>query len=142
MSALEPPKPQQAQQAAAVPFRRRRQSIEFCIVTSSAGRWIFPKGIIGDDENHMETARNEALEEAGLHGRILDEPIGYFDISKDGESLKVIALLMEVSRSDSTWKEDEWRERRWVSADEARELFSDEILCDLLDLAVQRIEDL
>ena len=140
MSAIERAKPKQAHQATAVPFRRKRKGIQFCLVTSSSGRWIFPKGLIGDDRDFAETALSEAHEEAGLHGEILDPPLGCYEITKDGKSLNVIAVLMDVRESDTSWKEDSWRKRRWASVDEARKLLSGKTYRELIDLALAVID--
>ena len=122
-------------QACAVPFRSQQGSIQFCLITSSAGRWLFPKGYVDPGDTCAETALKEALEEAGLHGRIAGEPLGSYQIVKSGDKLTVIALLMEVAQTDEVWKEALKRQRRWVSFEEARRLLSDSELFVLLDKA-------
>ncbi len=141
MSALESSKPKQARQAAAIPFRQRSQKIEFCLVKSSSGRWIFPKGSINSKYDYAETALNEAFEEAGLHGQIIGKPLGYYNIEKESGSFYVVAVLMKVSKADPSWKEDSWRERRWASPKDAFKLFAEKIYHDLVDLAIERIEN-
>ena len=130
---------QSIEQACAVPFRERADRVEFCLITSSAGRWKFPKGYIEPGETFAEAALKEAFEEAGLHGRVIGDPIGYFEIRKKGRLRNVIALLMEVFQSDAVWEEDEVRERRWVTPEEARELVSEPDLFELLDVAHSRV---
>ena len=72
-------------QACVVPYRRRDERIEFCLITSlKKKRWIFPKGIVDPGETVEEAALKEAFEEAGLHGRILGDPIGKYEDSKWG----------------------------------------------------------
>ena len=45
-------------QAGAVPFRRRGDRLEFCLITSmGTGRWEFTKGIIDPGETLSVTAR-------------------------------------------------------------------------------------
>ena len=54
-------------QASAVPFRRRGDELELCLITSSAGRWIFPKGVIDPGQSPAEAALAERqLEELGV----------------------------------------------------------------------------
>ena len=139
MSAAEKVRHQDAHQATAIPFRFRREKVEFCLVTSSSGRWIFPKGVINENETICETALIEAEEEAGLHGKIVDDSLGYYKIAKDGRKMTVVAVLMEVTRVDDQWKEDEWRERQWLSEAKSRKLLSDGALSRLLETAIKSI---
>jgi ADP-ribose pyrophosphatase YjhB (NUDIX family) len=127
------------EQACAVPFRRRGKRIEFCLITSSAGRWMFPKGLINRGDTPLQTARREALEEAGLRGRVLPCPLGCYSASKNGRTLSVLVLLMEVSRSDEHWEEADRRQRCWVSATAARKLLCQTALHDCLDAALARV---
>jgi 8-oxo-dGTP pyrophosphatase MutT (NUDIX family) len=127
-------------QASAVPFRRRRGRLEFCLITTSRGNWIFPKGIVDPGETCVETALKEAFEEAGLHGRIVGDPLGAFELAKFGKTFEVVTLLMEVQRCDTRWMEQQMRQRRWVVADEARLLLKSPHLCELLDEAVERLK--
>lgn len=63
-------------QACAIPFRSVARQLEFCLITSSSGRWLFPKGFIDPGETFVEAALKEAAEEAGVHGRVLGDPVG------------------------------------------------------------------
>ena len=126
-------------QACAVPFRAETEQIEFCLITSSAGRWMFPKGFVEPGETFAEAALKEALEEAGLHGRVIGDPIGCYEIEKKGRPRTVIALLMEVFQSDADWAEAAVRQRRWVTPEDARALVSEPELFKLLDEAGVRL---
>jgi len=128
-------------QASAVPFRRRRGRLEFCLITTSRGNWIFPKGIVDPGETCEETALKEAFEEAGLHGQIIGEPLGSYELAKFGKVFEVVTVLMEVKRCDTVWMEQQMRQRRWVTAEEARVLLKHRHLCELLDESVGRLED-
>ena len=125
-------------QACAIPFRRT-PSVEFCVITSSRGRWLFPKGFIDQGIDPADAALREAYEEAGLHGRILGSPLGLYRVPKNGGHVTTIALLMEVTRSDRKWPEDSLRERRWVSLGDAGELLADPHLLSMLLAAVARL---
>jgi 8-oxo-dGTP pyrophosphatase MutT (NUDIX family) len=139
MSSLLPGEPDSIHQASAVPFRRKGDRLEFCLITSSAGRWGFPKGLIDPGDTYIDTALKEAHEEAGLHGQILGEPLGAYVIVKRGVMLKVIVLLMEVTQVDKDWAESKLRQRRWVSRDKADELVSQPELRALLAAATVRL---
>jgi 8-oxo-dGTP pyrophosphatase MutT (NUDIX family) len=105
-------------QACAIPFRHRDGMLEFCLITSSSrGHWGFPKGIIEGDDTPEETALIEALEEAGLRGRIVGEPIGEYRYQKWGTDLDVTVFLMEVDQVDDDWQEAELRQREWIPAE-------------------------
>ncbi|NLF71453.1 MAG: NUDIX hydrolase [Candidatus Anammoximicrobium sp.] len=126
-------------QASAVPFRRYGKRVEFCLITTSAGRWGFPKGYIDRGESPEQTALKEALEEAGLHGRIVGTPLVCYRTHTNGSSKKVVALLMEVSDCDDKWEEVKLRQRRWVSQAEAQALLEREYLQACLEVAQERI---
>ena len=130
---------QSIEQACAVPFREHIERVEFCLITSSTGRWMFPKGYVEPGETFVEAALKEALEEAGLRGRVVGDPIGYYEIEKKGRPHTVIALLMEVLQSDEVWKEAQVRQRQWVTPEEARGLVSEPELFELLEAAHARV---
>ena len=127
-------------QACAVPYRHHHGQLEFCVITSSEGRWGFPKGNIDLGESVEQAALKEAFEEAGLHGTILGEPLGSFELEKLGAMLNVSAMLMEVASFDAHWQEADRRQRRWVTADQAREVIGQNEFREMLDMAVVRIE--
>ena len=139
MSAIKNAKLQDAQQATAIPFRLRGDKIEFCLVTSTSGRWIFPKGIINENETFNETALIEAKEEAGLRGKIVDGPLGCYEIDKEGKKMTVVAVLMQVTKVDEKWEEDDWRERQWLSAAKSLKVLPEGELRKLLEIAVKSI---
>ncbi len=132
-------RPNLPEQASAVPFRRAGDRIEFCLITTSAGRWGFPKGYIDRGETPEQAALKEALEEAGLHGRILGTPLLSYKLDKNGQTRRVVALLMEVTAADDQWDEADIRQRRWVSQPEARDLLGRESLQACLEIAQSRI---
>lgn len=127
-------------QACAVPYRRSKGRLEFCLITTSQGRWNFPKGLVDPGETDEQAALKEAFEEAGLHGHIVGQPLGNYPLSKSGRSFEVTAVLMEVTQSDARWPEQKQRKRRWVGIDEARDLLTQAHLHDLLDEAAQRLD--
>ena len=131
------------QHSSAIPFRRREGHWEFCLITTSSGRWIFPKGIVDPGETAQETALKEAYEEAGLHGQILAGPLGSFTWEKAslGQISSVSTFLMQVDRVDANWLESEWRDRRWVSLSEAEQLLDSQEAIDLLAVALDWLQD-
>lgn len=127
-------------QAGVLPFRRKGGGLEFCLITSSRGRWIFPKGVIAPNETYKETAAKEALEEAGLRGRFVGAPLGCWEMLKCDELYTLVLLLMEVTDCADEWDEAHLRERRWVGVDEARKLLCQPQLRKALDKAFKRLK--
>jgi 8-oxo-dGTP pyrophosphatase MutT (NUDIX family) len=127
-------------QACVIPYRRDGEELTFCLITSlKKRRWIFPKGIIDPGETRDEAGRKEALEEAGLRGRIIGKPIGHYTDSKWGATLDVTVLLMEVDGCDDHWQEANMRERRWARPNEALRLVTRPELRQMLRHAIQRV---
>ena len=127
-------------QACVVPYRRRNERIEFCLITSlKKKRWIFPKGIVDPGETLEEAALKEAFEEAGLHGRIVGDPIGKYEDSKWGTNLEISVVLMEVAHCDEDWLESDVRLRRWVEADRALDLLSKKNLVRIAESAIKQL---
>ena len=113
------------QQAAAIPFRHRKGKVELCLVTTvKAGKWTVPKGFIDPGDTAPKTALKEAREEAGIHGRVVGGPVGYYDTMKQGGRYCVAVYLMHVDRVDDIWEEQSFRQRRWASVRRAEKLLA------------------
>lgn len=120
-----PPGDAAPQQAAAIPFRHRAGAVEVCLITTlKAGRWTVPKGFIDPGATAPETAVREAREEAGVHGRVVGGPVGYYDIRKLGGRYRVAVYLMRVDRVDDRWEEQALRRRRWIGVRRAEKLLA------------------
>ncbi len=126
-------------QYAALPFRRRAGAgTEVMLVTSRrTKRWIIPKGWpMGRKAPHIAAAR-EALEEAGVVGRIGTRPIGsyfYQKRLKQGEivACEVLVFPLEVRRQQRDWPEKGKRLTRWLSPEIAATVVQDGVLGDII----------
>jgi len=128
-------------QACAVPYRFGQRGLEFCLITArKSGRWGFPKGTIQRSETAGETAINEALEEGGLVGRIVGQPIGSFEYSKRQRRMTVTVMLMAVDQTNDEWLESGQRSRQWVTVHEARIMLDRTALLDVLQSAVMQLK--
>jgi 8-oxo-dGTP pyrophosphatase MutT (NUDIX family) len=109
-------------QAGVVPFRRKKDgSLRICLTHKPAnGAWGIPKGYVDPGRTPIESALNEAWEEAGLHGRVVGDPVGVYEYTKWGVTLSVEIYLMKVTGQDDTWQEDHIRERHWLEPEKAR----------------------
>jgi 8-oxo-dGTP pyrophosphatase MutT (NUDIX family) len=112
-------------QVAALPWRRGANGLEILLVTSrETRRWVTPKGGRMPGKTDAEAAAEEALEEAGVEGAVVPEPLGTFRYLKMLKRraarwcvVSVYALEVRVEHDD--WHERGQRERLWVSRDEA-----------------------
>jgi len=153
----------QRQQVAAVCYRIRKRSIEFLLVQTRGGRWIFPKGGVEPGLTHAQSAALEAFEEAGVHGRMEEIAFTRFfhrkvdpatltkETRHSGRSappeLAVAAHLCEVSRLEPPQESN--RNPTWFSAEKAKQrLLSDRApefgseLARVVDRAAGRIRRL
>ncbi|MBN2295981.1 MAG: NUDIX domain-containing protein [Pirellulales bacterium] len=127
-------------QAATIPYRMKKGSPEFCLITSiGKGNWGFPKGLIDPGETPIETALKESDEEAGLSGEIKGKPLGRFIYEKWGTELEVTVYLMKVSEAAEEWEEMEYRKRAWCDEEKARSRLHRQEYQELLGMAIKRI---
>jgi 8-oxo-dGTP pyrophosphatase MutT (NUDIX family) len=143
------------QQVAAVCYRASAHGVEFLLVRTRGGRWIFPKGGVEPGLTQAQSAALEAFEEAGVHGRIEEMAFARYRIEKASGGKKsgaekvetVTAHLCEVSHLETP--QEVYRTPTWFSADKAkRRLMAnrDEVLgvelANVVDRAVSRIRRL
>jgi 8-oxo-dGTP pyrophosphatase MutT (NUDIX family) len=145
-----------------------KRGIEFLLVQSRGGRWIFPKGGVECGLTQAQSAAVEAFEEAGAHGWMEEIPFThYFRSPRDaagtragttkdkrlarGRFLKpelaVAAHLCEVTRLEPPQEAN--RNPTWFSADKAKQrLLQDRVpafgaeLVRVVDRAWSRIQRL
>ncbi len=112
------------EQVAAVCFRIRRGRIEFLLVQTRGGRWIFPKGSAEPGLSNAQAAALEAFEEAGVHGRIEESSFARYVRRKAVEfrdtpiEITTSAYLCEVSRLDPPPEAN--RNPSWFSPEKAK----------------------
>lgn len=141
------------EQVAAVCYRIRKMEIEFLLVRTRGGRWIFPKGSIESGLTNAQAAALEAFEEAGVHGRMEEASFARYSHGKRAagkrseRDLIVHAHLCEVSRLGRPKEED--RRPTWFSVNKAkrrlqqkRKIECARELVRTMELAVARIRAL
>jgi 8-oxo-dGTP pyrophosphatase MutT (NUDIX family) len=124
-------------QYAALPFRRSGGLQVLLLTSRDTGRWVLPKGWPMSGKGPASAAKQEALEEAGVVGKIAKRAIGAFHYQKrlaDGESVtcEVHVFPLAVERQRSRWPEQGQRTRRWFSPHEAAQAVLEPELAALL----------
>jgi len=142
-------------QVAAVCYRVRDGNIEFLLVRTRKGRWIFPKGSAEPGLTHAQAAALEAFEEAGVHGRMEEVSFTRYIRRRRGEvrnssarlaekESAVDAHLCQVLRLVAPQELD--RNPTWFSAEKAKRRLQEDRTPDfgselarVVDRAVSRI---
>jgi 8-oxo-dGTP pyrophosphatase MutT (NUDIX family) len=107
-------------QSAVVPYRWQDDKLEVLLITSrKRKRWIIPKGIVEPDMTAYASAAKEALEEAGVIGRVGTRPIAEYSYSKWGGTCTVEVFPLQVEKQLDDWLEIGFRRRRWATVEEA-----------------------
>ena len=111
------------EQSAVIPFTREDGEYKIVLVTAMTDRsWIVPKGHLEPDMSPAESAAKEALEEAGVTGRLYPEMITQYGFDLKGKRILVDLFALEVDAILDDWDEKGERERRHVTLEEALEL--------------------
>ncbi|WP_299925207.1 NUDIX hydrolase [uncultured Pelagimonas sp.] len=127
------------EQIAALPLRWDEDGkLEVLMVTSrGTGRWIVPKGWEMDNTKPWKAASIEALEEAGIKGRISRDVIGTYKYNKvldNGKPLPCVVRVypMIVEKLKRDWKERKQRTRRWFTPKAAARRVQEKQLAKML----------
>jgi 8-oxo-dGTP pyrophosphatase MutT (NUDIX family) len=115
-----------ARQIAAMPWRHDGGHLQVLLVTSRTNRrWMLPKGWPMSGKSDAEAAAQEALEEAGVVGRVAPRAIGSYRYIKDyvdkpGVPAQALVFPLQVDRLLDEWPEQAQRQREWFTFEEAR----------------------
>jgi 8-oxo-dGTP pyrophosphatase MutT (NUDIX family) len=110
-------------QYGAIPFTRDDGTIRVVLVTSAGGCWIFPKGNFEEEFGKCGTAELESFEEAGVKGKVLPHPVYRAKIMiRGGIKARLMLYPLEVQQVFDQWPEDDRRQRRIVTLNEADQL--------------------
>lgn len=120
-------------QSAVIPIRNEGGGLKILMITSrKKKRWVIPKGIVEPNLSLPDSAAKEALEEAGIEGRVLPKSIGTYSYQKWGGTCTVQVFVMRVGKVLDVWLEN-FRDRAWLDLDQARERVSDPGLEQILE---------
>ncbi|MDE2579138.1 MAG: NUDIX hydrolase [Hyphomicrobiales bacterium] len=115
------------QQYAALPFRKA-PTLEVMLLSSrDTRRWVLPKGWPMKGVKPHGVAAIEAMEEAGLTGKIAKKAIGsyhYVKRMRNGAALlcKVDVFPFRFGKQRKNWLERDQRATQWFTPEEAAEL--------------------
>ena len=99
-------------------------TLEVLLITSrETRRWVIPKGWPMRDRKDYRAAAREALEEAGISGRIRKRPLGTYAYQKRFvdrvEPCRVRVYMLEVDKERVSWRERAERTRQWFKPADA-----------------------
>ncbi len=123
-------------QVGALPVRLKKNGkLEILLVTTRGGsRWMIPKGYRPKPLDERRAAAREALQEAGVKGKIQSRALGAFtDRNGNGEKNRIRVFRLNVLKEQSHWCEE--RRRKWVSPRKAKALVRQAGLRKIIDLA-------
>ncbi|HYD37875.1 MAG TPA: NUDIX hydrolase [Allosphingosinicella sp.] len=126
-----------------VPLRRSADgAVEVMLITSrETRRWVVPRGNPIPGRSPVESAVQEAWEEAGIEGSVDTEPLGLYVYDKRRRSgamepAEVRLFRMRVAREHEAWPERWQRERRWFTPDEAASAVAERELAEIIRAVV------
>ncbi len=97
-----------------IPYRNLKcGKFEILLVTTLGGKWSLPKGNLIKRLGPTRTAQLEAYEEAGISGKIIDQPLSF-----ERQSKQFTYYPFKVHKVFKDWPESSLRTRRWISMDE------------------------
>ena len=108
-------------QFGALCYRITNEKIQVLLITSRrTQRWILPKGWPENGMTPGESAANEAMEEAGVTGKINERPLGVYYYEKtveNGKNYPCIVTIYELKVQNiwADYKEKSERRRKWFS---------------------------
>jgi diphosphoinositol-polyphosphate diphosphatase len=120
----------------------KEDSLEVLMVSSpNRDDRVFPKGGWEDDETVEQAACREALEEAGVKGKLKEKCLGVWEFrSKSRQNSSSLEggcrgymFALEVTEELETWPEQENRDRKWLKIKEAFRLCRYEWMCRALE---------
>lgn len=130
--------PPRHKQLAALCFRKGKKGTEILMVTSSAGRWILPKGWPMKGKKDGEAAMIEAWEEGGVkRGKVARKPMGKFLATKtmksgDEELAETRVYAVKVKEMRKKFPESHKRDTQWLSPKKAAKLVTEDGLRKIL----------
>jgi 8-oxo-dGTP pyrophosphatase MutT (NUDIX family) len=103
------------EQSGVIPYIIENNKIKIMLITSRKGKkWIIPKGVIESGMSPWASAEKEALEEAGITGKIYRKKISEYLQKKWGGECHINVFLMKINKIYNDWDES-FRKRKLLS---------------------------
>ena len=74
-----------------------------------------------------------------MHGRVVGDPVGYYDITKYGGTDTVAVYLLTAEQVDDEWDEQMVSQRQWTSPEVAARLLDGRRVSLVFNQAVARL---
>jgi phosphohistidine phosphatase len=127
-------------QVAVLPFRLHENQMQIMLITSiKKKKWILPKGIVERSISQIQSAANEAYEEAGVKGTVINKPLGSYTVRKWRGVCDVRVYPMAVVKVLAKWPENYVRKRKWCTIEEALKSVTDKNLSQIIQRFESRI---
>jgi two-component system phosphate regulon sensor histidine kinase PhoR len=112
--------------------------VEVLLITSrETRRWVVPRGNPVAGKTPVESAAQEAFEEAGIRGIVDPEPVGRYFYRKRRRNGAVLPAEVQLFRMSVAEERDDWpekgeRERRWFAPQEAAAAVAEAELAEMI----------
>lgn len=127
-------------QSGVIPYRIINGEIEILLITSvTKKKWIIPKGYVEFNLSPFESAKKEAIEEAGVLGGNETFELGEYHIKKKTGMLELKIYTLEVTEELKDYQEMNVRSRKWFSLNDAIEKVSIREIKEMLKTLPQKI---
>lgn len=120
-------------QSAVIPFKVEKKQVKVLLIKSRKRKWIIPKGIIEKGLSPQQSAFKEAVEEAGVDGKVDEKLLGEYKYDKWGGTCNVKVYAMLVENEYEKWEEDYFRIRKWFSLERAKTKINNKELVEMLN---------
>ena len=129
-------------QSSVIPYRIKKGKPEVLIISSSKKKhWVVPKGIKEPGFSPQQSAAKEAVEEAGVEGKVGKKMIGSYVYDKWGASCTVEVFPMKVTKViPKKYWEERHRGREWVSPEQAAEKLRQRELAPMVLSLAKKLE--
>jgi 8-oxo-dGTP pyrophosphatase MutT (NUDIX family) len=106
--------------AGAVCWKRCDEQLLFVLVQTEKCEWTFPKGKIEEGDTPLETALEEARQEAGVRGKLDGQPLTEYMPSPEEDGKPVPVYLLQVeTQGRPRKKERKYRHPGFFNAESA-----------------------
>ena len=107
-------------QSGVIPYRKSKNGFEVLLITSiKKKKWVIPKGYVEFNLSSFESAKKEAIEEAGIVGTNETIELGHFENNKSMGVCHVKVFAMEVIEVMDEYPDKSRRQRKWFPLKEA-----------------------